>query len=88
MEEIRAAVEINGKCNTKTRSEWSYSRWLKLQRGKVLSIFTDLGMKQILLAQCYNLQNICLRHFKIHIQISFPATGLFLPGPAENSWQE
>jgi hypothetical protein len=25
MEEIRAAVEINGKCNTKTRSEWSYT---------------------------------------------------------------
>jgi hypothetical protein len=22
-EEIRAAVEISGKCNTKTRSEWS-----------------------------------------------------------------
>jgi hypothetical protein len=30
----RAAVEINGKCNTKTRSEWSYSRWLKLQLNK------------------------------------------------------
>ncbi len=32
--EIRAAVEINGKCNTKTRSEWSYSRRLKLQLSK------------------------------------------------------
>ena len=26
----------------------------------MLSIFTDLGMKQILLVQCYNLQKICL----------------------------
>ncbi len=32
--EIRAAIEINGKCNTKTRSEKSYSRWLKLQLNK------------------------------------------------------
>ncbi len=44
----------------------------------MLSIFTDLGMKQILLAQCYNLQNKCLQQFRIHILISFPATGLFL----------
>jgi hypothetical protein len=54
----------------------------------VLSNFTDLGMKQILLAQCYNLKNICLHQFKIHIKISFPATGFFLPGLAENSWQD
>ncbi len=33
-EEIREAIEISGKCNTKTRSEWSYSRWLKLQLNK------------------------------------------------------
>jgi hypothetical protein len=33
----------------------------------VLSIFTDLGMKQILLAQCYNLQNICLHQFRIYV---------------------
>ncbi len=30
----------------------------------------------------------CIRQFKIHIQISFQATGLFLPGLAEKSWQE
>jgi hypothetical protein len=33
-EEIRAAIEINGKWNTKTRSEWSYYRWMKLQPNK------------------------------------------------------
>jgi hypothetical protein len=44
----------------------------------VLSIFTDLGMKQILFSQCYNIQKMCLRLFKIYIYISFPATGLFL----------
>ncbi len=54
----------------------------------MLVIVTDLGGKQILLAQCSNLQNICLHQFRIHIYISFPATGLFLPGLAENSWQE
>jgi hypothetical protein len=27
--------EIKGKCNTKTRSEWGYSRWLKLQLNKL-----------------------------------------------------
>jgi hypothetical protein len=37
-----------------------------IREGK-LSILTDLGMKQILLAQCYNLQNICLHQFNIHI---------------------
>ncbi len=54
----------------------------------MLSIFTDLKMQQVHLAQCYNLQKICLHQFKIHIWISFPATGLFLPGLAENSCQE
>jgi hypothetical protein len=50
----------------------------------VLSIFTDLGMKQILLAQCYSLQNL-----KFTFRFYFPAKlGLFLPGLAENSWQE
>ncbi len=28
------AMEINGKCNTKTRSEWNCSRGLKLQLKK------------------------------------------------------
>ncbi len=28
---------------------------------------TGLGVKQILLAQCYNLQKICLHQFKTHI---------------------
>jgi hypothetical protein len=32
-----------------------------------INSYTDLGMKQILLAQCYNLQNICLHQFRIHI---------------------
>jgi hypothetical protein len=31
---LGTAIEINGKCKTKTRSEYNYSRWLKLQLYK------------------------------------------------------
>ncbi len=33
----------------------------------MLSIFTDLGMTQILLDQCYNLQNIFLHQVNSHL---------------------
>ncbi len=48
-----------------------------------------LGVKQILLAQFYNLQKICLHQFKTHFfRFFFPATGLFLLGLAKNSCRE
>jgi hypothetical protein len=45
-EEIRAAVEINGKCNTKTRSEWSSSRWQKLQLNKLSAAVLMLSERE------------------------------------------
>jgi len=41
----------------------------------------DSGMKQILLAHCYNLKVIYLHQFRISVDF-------FLLGPAENSCQE
>ncbi len=38
-----------------------------IKEGKCYPFFTDLEMKQILLAECYNLQNICLHQFRIYI---------------------
>jgi hypothetical protein len=60
------------------------------QRGKVLSIFTDLGKKQILLAQCYKLlrTKICLHQFKILILVSFTAMGVVFAGSGRKFLQE
>ncbi len=55
-----------------------------VRERKCYPFFTDLGIKQILLTQCKNLQ--CLHQFKFTFRFLFQQLGCFCQ--AENSWQE